>query len=322
MSLPDRSSSWLVVVNPNAGKRKGEKDWDRIKELLIRKKLDFSESFTASRGHAVKLVKRGIEAGYRNIIAIGGDGTMNEVVNGCFRQKICPAHELRLAMITIGTGNDWGRMFGIPLDYSEAIDVIRNGKTCLHDTGVVHYYNGTFRKKRYFINIAGLGFDAIVVRRTNLQKDRGRSGKAIYFWNLLRSLMMYKHTKTEIEIDGQHISDDVFTISLGIGKYSGGGMMQTPNAVHDDGLFDITVIKKMRKGEIIRNLKLLYDGTILSHPKIEGYTGKEISITSDPIIHVEADGESLGHSPIKFQILPRSIKVVYGNLPETKDYLT
>jgi len=134
--------------------------------------------------------------------------------------------------------------------------------------------------------------------------------------------MMYKHTKTEIEIDGQHISDDVFTISLGIGKYSGGGMMQTPNAVHDDGLFDITVIKKMRKGEIIRNLKLLYDGTILSHPKIEGYTGKEISITSDPIIHVEADGESLGHSPIKFQILPRSIKVVYGNLPETKDYLT
>jgi diacylglycerol kinase family enzyme len=154
-----------------------------------------------------------------------------------------------------------------------------------------------------------------VVRRTNLQKEKGRSGKTIYFWNLLKSLLLYKHTTTEIEIDGQRLTDEVFTISLGIGKYSGGGMMQTPHARHDDGLFDITVIKKMRKGEIIRNLKLLYDGTILSHPKIEGFTGKVIRINSDPLIHVEADGESLGHSPIEFQIQPRSINIVYGTTP-------
>lgn len=315
MYTPDKSIRWFIVVNPNAGKRKGEKDWSLIEDLLRRNKLSFEAEFTATKGHAVKLVYKAINAGYRNIIAVGGDGTMNEVVNGCFRQELCSTNEICLSMITVGTGNDWGRMFGIPLDYNEAIQVIRTKNTCLHDTGIVEYYNGSKRKKRYFINIAGLGFDAIVVKKTNLQKEKGRSGKALYFWNLLRSLLAYKHTTTEIIIDGKRITDEVFTISLGIGKYSGGGMMQTPNARHDDGLFDITIIKKMRKGEIIRNLKLLYDGTILSHPKIEGYTGKDILIDSDPLIHVEADGESLGHSPIEFQILPKSINVVYGNLP-------
>ena len=89
-------------------------------------------------------------------------------------------------------------------------------------------------------------------------------------------------------------------------------MMQTPNAVVNDGLFDITIIKKMRKGEIIRSLKKLYDGTILDHPKIEGYMGKVIRIDSDPLIHVEADGESLGHSPIEFTIIPDSVNVICG----------
>ena len=88
--------------------------------------------------------------------------------------------------------------------------------------------------------------------------------------------------------------------------------MQTPGAIADDGLFELTLIKRMRKGEIIRSLKRLYNGTILDHPKVEGYTGSKIKIDSDPLIHVEADGESLGHSPIEFNILPRSINIVRG----------
>ena len=315
MSETSKSDKWFIVVNPNAGKKRGEKDWNHIEALLFKHKVTFSYEFTVAKGHAVKLVYNAISEGYRNIIAVGGDGTMNEVVNGCFRQKTCSQNELCLSMITIGTGNDWGRMFDIPLDYEKAIMIIKAKKTCLHDTGIAQYYNGSIKKKRYFINIAGIGFDAVVVRRTNLQKEKGRSGKAIYFWNLLKSLMLYKHTKTKIIIDGKQITNEVFTISLGIGKYSGGGMMQTPNARHDDGLFDITVIRKMRKGEIIKNLKLLYNGTILTHPKIEGYTGKMIRIESDPPIHVEADGESLGHSPIEFQIFPRSIHIVYATAP-------
>lgn len=308
------STSWFIIVNPNAGKRRGEKDWSLIEALLKKKELNYSAEFTKSKGHAIKLLQKGIREGYRNIVAVGGDGTMNEIVNGCFRQDICPPHEICLSIITVGTGNDWGRMFGIPKDYEQAIDVIKSKRICLHDTGIVYYYNGAKRKKRYFINIAGLGFDAVVAKRTNLQKEKGKGGKALYFWNIFRCLMAYRHTNVEIIIDGERIVNEVFTISLGIGKYSGGGMMQTPNALHDDGLFDITVIKKIRKGEIIRNLKLLYNGSILNHPKIEGYTGKDILVNSDPLIHLEADGESLGHSPFEFQILPRSINIIH-NLP-------
>ena len=307
---------WLVIVNPNAGRGKGQKDWTTISALLTRYNLVYESRFTQSRRHAVSLAQQGIENGFRKIIVVGGDGTMNEVVNGIFTQTACPTTDIVLSMITVGTGNDWGKMFSIPLDYERAIRVIKEGKIRLQDTGVVYYYHGIRREKRYFLNIAGLGFDAVVVRRTNLQKDKGHSGKAIYLINLLKSLILYRHTATEVEIDGNKIQHDVFTISIGIGRYSGGGMRQTPNAIPDDGLFDITIIKKIRKGDIIMSLKKLYDGSILDHPKISGYTGKDILIDSDPLIHLEADGESLGHSPIEFNIIPRSINIIYSQYPE------
>lgn len=304
---------WLLIVNPNAGKGKGRKDWNRISSLLEHYMIPVSVRFTRAIRHAIDLTIKGICEGYRKIIVVGGDGTMNEVVNGVFLQSVCPTREIVLAMITVGTGNDWGRMFAVPSDYEKAIQVIKAFHVCVQDAGVVYFYHGTERTKRYFINIAGLGFDAVVVRKTNLQKEKGRGGKALYFYNLLRSLIFYKGTHTEIDIDGCKINGSTFTISIGIGKYSGGGMMQTPGAIADDGLFDVTIVKNISKADLIMSLKKLYDGTILEHPKIEGFKGKKIIIDSDPLIHVEADGESLGHSPIEFQIIPSSIEVVCGH---------
>jgi len=303
---------WHIIVNPNAGKKKGYKDWSIISYLLNRYDIPFSYIFTEAKHHAMDLAADAIRKGCRKILVVGGDGTMNEVVNGAFRQKEVPTTDIILGMVTVGTGNDWGRMFDIPMDYEAAIRVIKNEGIFLQDTGVIKFYSGTDVRERYFVNIAGLGFDALVVQRSNRQKERGHSSKTLYFWVLLRSLLSYKHTSTSIEIDGKKIQNDTFSISLGIGKYSGGGMMQTPGAVADDGLFELTLIKRMRKGEIIRSLKRLYNGTILDHPKVEGYTGSRIKIDSDPLIHVEADGESLGHSPIEFNILPRSINIVQG----------
>jgi YegS/Rv2252/BmrU family lipid kinase len=316
MNFTDERPDWLVIVNPNAGRGKGQKDWTIIADLLAKYGLIFQSHFTLTRRHAILLTQEGIKTGFRKIIVVGGDGTMNEVVNGIFTQDVCPTTNIALAMITVGTGNDWGKLFGIPMHYEKAIKIIKESKIRLQDAGIVYYYNGTSRDNRYFINIAGLGFDAVVVKRTNTQKDKGYKGKALYFLNLLRSLLFYRHTLTSVEIDGIKIQNDVFTISIGIGRFSGGGMRQTPNAIPDDGLFDITIVKKMRKGEIIMSLKKLYDGSILDHPKIEGYTGKDILIDSDPLIHVEADGESLGHSPIEFSLIPKSINIVYGHYPD------
>jgi len=316
MEQNGRPGEWLIIVNPNAGHEKGKKDWARISALLKKYKIEYVSYFTTRRRHAIELTIEGIGNGYRKILAVGGDGTMNEVVNGVFSQEYCPTEHISLGMITVGTGNDWGRMFGIPTDYEEAVRIISAGQIRLQDTGIVTYYNGIRRESRYFLNIAGLGFDAVVTRRTNIQKDKGHKGKAIYFLNLLRSLLFYRHTVTSVAIDGKIIQDDVFTISIGIGRFSGGGMMQTPNAIPDDGLFDITIIKKIRKGDVVMSLKMLYDGTILEHPRISGYVGKEILIDSDPLIHLEADGESLGHSPIEFRILPKSVNIFYGTFPE------
>lgn len=312
MGNSNHQEEWQLIVNPNAGRKKGQKDWHIISALLNRHGINFRHYFTQAKHHAIEIAIDLIRKNCRKIIVVGGDGTMNEVVNGAFLQKEIATTEITLAMITVGTGNDWGRMFNIPMDYDSAIRVIKEESTFLQDTGIIRFYSGTDIKKRYFVNIAGLGFDAVVVRRSNRQKEKGRSSKMLYFWTLLRSLLSYKHTSTSIEIDGRKIQNDTFTISLGIGKYSGGGMIQTPRAIADDGLFELTLVKKMRKGEIIRSLKRLYNGTILDHPKVEGYTGKKIRIDSDPLIHVEADGESLGHSPIEFDILPRSIKIVQG----------
>lgn len=305
-----KSDQWLVIVNPNAGRGRGLKDWSTISSLLNKYNISFHAEFTKARKHAIALTSSGIEKGYRNIIAVGGDGTMNEVVNGCFDQKVCMPTDLVIGMITVGTGNDWGKMFGIPLDYEKSVAILKEKDTVLQDTGVVHYCLGDKEERRYFINIAGLGFDAMVCRRTNDQKEKGMGGKTLYFWNLLLSLLTYKHIPADIDIDGSKHKNELFTMSLGIGKYSGGGMIQTPNAVPDDGLFDITVINKIKKREVIRNLKMLYDGTILTHPKIDGYTGKDIRIEAEKLVHVEADGETLGHSPVRFTIIPKSIKIV------------
>jgi YegS/Rv2252/BmrU family lipid kinase len=303
---------WLVIVNPNAGKGKGLKDWHIIAEFLNRAQISFKVKFTESKGQAVKLTQEGLKEGCRNLITVGGDGTLNEVVNGAFSFMGCPATDISLALIPVGTGNDWGRMFGIPLDYEKAVAIISEGKQMLHDVGLVTYFEGTEKKIRYFINIAGLGFESDVVRRTNFQKERGYGGKAIYFINLLMSLISYKNTSAEIIVDGEKNSAEVFSINVGNGKYCGGGMRQTPNAVPNDGLLDVTVINGIGKIEIIRSLKMLYDGTILSHPKIDGYKCRNLKVSSDSVILVEADGESLGHTPAEFSIIPSGINIVYG----------
>jgi len=313
MNQNSNREEWLTIVNPNAGNGKGKKDWEKISALLDKEHLPFIVKFTERKDHARNLALEGVTSGFRKIITVGGDGTLNEVVNGVFSNDTCSTTDISLALIPVGTGNDWGRMFGIPLDYERAIKIISENRMMLHDIGLISYYEESRKKNRYFINIAGLGFESVVVRRTNIQKEKGRNGKAIYFYNLLISLFSYKNTKAEIVIDSKKkIEADIFSINIGNGRYCGGGMRQTPDALPDDGFLDVTIIKGMGKIEIIRNLKILYDGTILSHHKIDGYRCKNIKVSSESVIYTEADGESLGHTPVEFSIIPASINIVYG----------
>ncbi len=312
MNQTASKQEWLVIVNPNAGNGKGKKDWSSISSLLKREGLTFTAKFTDRKGHATTITLEAIAEGFRQIITVGGDGTLNEVVNGVMMNTVCSPGEIILALIPVGTGNDWGRMFGIPLDYEKAISIICGNKRMLHDAGLISFYNGKEKSERYFINIAGLGFESVVVRRTNIQKDKGRGGKLIYFYNLLMSLLSYKNTAAEVTIDGIKRNIKFFSLNVGNGRYCGGGMRQTPDAVPDDGFLDVTVINDIGKIEIIRNLQILYNGKILSHPRIDGYRCKNIKVVSDSIIYTEADGESLGHTPAEFSIVPGVISIIYG----------
>jgi diacylglycerol kinase (ATP) len=313
MEMVDTSKEWFVIVNPNAGNGKGKKDWNRIADILGRNNIDFIVRLTERKDHATEFTRELIGSGYKKIISVGGDGTMNEIINGIFTQDNCSPREITVGIIPVGTGNDWGRMFDIPLIYEGAVKVIKESKTLLHDIGVITYFNGDIKQKRYFINIAGLGFESVVVKKTNKQKDKGMSNKAIYFYNLLSSLITYTNTEAEITIDGKSYRSKVFSINVGNGRYCGGGMRQTPDALPDDGLLDVTVIKEMSRREIIRSLRLLYDGTILSHPKVDGFRSDNLKITSDSVLYIEADGESLGHTPVEFGIIPSAVKMVFGN---------
>jgi YegS/Rv2252/BmrU family lipid kinase len=312
MSENPAHREWFAIVNPNAGNGKGSKDWGRIASLFGKENIALISNFTGNKGHAIELAGNAVRNGFRRIISVGGDGTLNEVINGIFTQECCSTKEITVGMIPVGTGNDWGRMFGIPLVYEGAVDVIRENKVMLHDIGVVNYHDGSQQHIRYFINIAGLGFEALVVKKTNKQKEKGRSSQTIYFYNLLSSLLSYRKIKADIIIEGKKITNNIFSINVGNGRYCGGGMRQTPDALPDDGLFDITIIRDIGKIEVIKSLKLLYDGTIMSHPKVDGYRSDKLRVESDTMLYLEADGESLGHTPVEFSILPAAINIVYG----------
>jgi len=307
-------TSWIAIVNRAAGGGKTEKEWPRISQLLDKYQISFEPHFTNRRLHASIIARNKIKEGYSKIIVVGGDGTMNEVINGVFAQGRIHTTEVMLGMISVGTGNDWARMFNIPPDYEGAVKTIKEQKTFIQDAGLVSYRKNGKEWKRYFINIAGMGFGARVAERSNRMKDRGKSGPMLYFYNIFLSLLRYKAQKAEIEIDGTSYARNIFSMNVGIGKYNGGGMIPLPHAIADDGLYSITLIKKMGKLNILANIKRLYNGSITKHSRVETYMAESVQISGSTRLQVETDGETLGHSPMSFKIIPRSVRVISGEL--------
>jgi diacylglycerol kinase family enzyme len=165
------------------------------------------------------------------------------------------------------------------------------------------------------MNIAGLGYDALVVMMTNKTKDKGGGGPLVYLVNLLKGLFRYHHAYLEIEVDGLSVyRGRVFSMSVGICKFNGGGMMQLPFAVPDDGLFDLTVFTDVNKMTVVKHIKKLYSGTFTQLPFVRTFRGKDVSIFSSTgnQSQLETDGESLGHSPFQFRIIPKSVKIITG----------
>lgn len=313
--------NWLVVVNPNAGSRRGEKDWPKIKKLLSRQGFKYDEAFTESREHAIKLTSDKIKEGYRKIIVVGGDGTLNEVANGVFLQDACISSDVVLGLIPVGTGNDWGRTYSLPKKYAEAVAVIKNNFLFGQDAGRVSYHDENGEHIRYFVNVSGMGYDALVAQKTNQMKDKGRGNPMAYLLNIFTGLFQYKYTSYKIAVDDKEMFNGrVLSMNVGICKYNGGGLKQVPNAIPNDGLLDITVIKATSKLNLFKHIGKLYDGTFIKLRFVETYRGKTCQIISKPegTIFMEADGESLGHSPLNFSVIPQALSIVIPEKEENK----
>ena len=163
-------NSFFIVVNPSSGNTNFKKSWKTITHFLKLKNINFSYSFTEYRKHEVILVDKAIEQGYRNIISVGGDGTLHHVVNGIMKQRYIKTSKIKLGVIPLGTGNDWIKTYNIPNSIKKSIDIIVKNNTILQDIGCIKLSNG---KKEYFNNLAGTGYDGYVVKNLNYLKKIG-----------------------------------------------------------------------------------------------------------------------------------------------------
>ena len=315
LRMEDTNNKWLVIVNPAASIGKCGKDWPEIKQLLTNEGVEFDALVTERPRHAIELVRTLItEQGYRKVISIGGDGTNNEVINGIFTQQRFPTREITMGTIPIGTGNDWRRTFGFPEGYPQLVRVIKEGRVFPHDVGKVAYYNDGDGQVRFFLNAAGTGLNEMVCNRTNRLKSKGKGGAVRYMISTASCLFSFECVHIKLTVDDREVFDDeILSLSVGNGKFNGGGMMMMPHAVPDDGLFDITVVKKVGVLKFAASIGNIYDGTFVDKLKeVTTYRGKKLRIISIPAhrLLLETEGETLTNSPFDFEILPQAINMM------------
>lgn len=307
------SNTWFFIVNPKAGNGKARRKWLKYLPMLQKELGALEWAYTEHSGHAIDLVGTAISQGYRRIIAVGGDGTNNEVINGIFAQEAPIRSALLYALLPIGTGNDWIRTHSIPKKIDSWISMIKKEQTLLHDIGKVQYKNGETDGRRYFINVAGLAYDAYVVQMTDKYKH-WISNKLFYLAFTLACLFRYRLSKASIQYGRQRVEGQFYTINIGICRHSGGGMQLVPHAIPNNGLFALTLASKMSKLSVILNTPKFYNGRIGNHSKVDLSVAETIQIATleGPPLMLEVDGEWLGYGPVEFSILKKALRVVVG----------
>ena len=309
--LSSSSIKWLVILNPVAGNGAVAKRWPTIEEHFRVGGLDFEVLQTTARTHASQLTMTGIQNGVRYILAVGGDGTNNEVINGILLQKVVPPSAITYALLPIGTGNDWQRTYRLPKDIPSFLSMLLAQRTRMQDIGEVSYFKEGKQKRHFFTNVAGMAYDAFVVRVIE-QESFTVHNKLLYLYMIIRCLWKYRLTKAKVEWEGKVAEDHYYTINVGICSYSGGGMQLVPHAIADDGLLAVTLAGPMSKLEVLLNTYRFYNGSVAEHSKVQTFQTRQLKVVplTDQPIYLEVDGEFLGEAPVEFTIHEKVLKVV------------
>lgn len=310
-----RKEPVVFIVNPQAGGGKSER---QLKDLLATIESIYANAriqFTERKLHATELAAAAIEAGTDLIVAVGGDGTISEVAAGFFDSKGKPLKTGKqaptLGILPAGSGSDYAKTLGIPRSAAIALQILQTGHTRTVDAGLVEFTaTSGERTKRIFINIADVGIGGEVV--DILERQGKRLGAFIsYQVATLRGLIGYKNKQLEITIDKKQKFEGTYNgVIVALGQYFGSGMKIAPNAIPDDGLFDVVMLGEMSKLEMVAKMQKLRTGTHIFEKNITVHRAKHVSIKSATKALLDCDGEMPGECPADFTILPGALKVV------------
>jgi len=283
----------LVIVNPAAGKGNAKKALPLVREKLLGSGTDFELLLTGHKGHATELARKNAKK-FSDIVVVGGDGTLNEVVNGMAGSRAV------LGVVSAGSGNDFLKSMGLCCDLEEEIFQALNGKARTIDLGVC---NG-----RYFINGVGVGFDGKVV------EDMARGGPLFkgplgYYMTVLKLLFSYREREMTVILDKKIHKEKIFMLTVANGTTFGGGFRITPQAKLDDGILDVCKIRAIGLLRRYVHVREVTKGTHGSMPEVEMLRAKKVRIESPVRTACHIDGEVFGSGPYDIRIVPKAISV-------------
>lgn len=307
----------FVVVNPRSGNGRTGREWKSIERTLSTVYPAMSVSFTRKQGEATALVRYALREGHQEIVAVGGDGTINEAVNGMFDASgATPQHSV-FAFITSGTGGDFRKTFGVETGIDASIERLKRASVRAIDVGRVSCLTRSGEPtSRYFINIASFGLSGVIVDSVNRARIAKLFGGSFAFaFHSALTMLRYRNRAVRIMVDG--IEDEIATIStvaIANGQYFGGGMRVAPGAVVDDGLFDVVIMGGAPRGQSLGDLKLLYTGEHILKSYVRVLRGRHVVVapvaeTRGQAVLIETDGEAAGRLPATFEILPRALNL-------------
>ncbi|MDR1543558.1 MAG: hypothetical protein LBS50_03925 [Prevotellaceae bacterium] len=310
------NAHWGIVVNSHAGKRVLGKNYSKIDRFFNEIGIKFTKVLTEYRGHAVEIAKNLAEtSGIRHFFIVGGDGTLNEVVNGIYTSQIIDKEQVMIASIPYGSGNDWARYWNLSKKVSNLNDLFCNGKAVQIDIGKMTCAQPDGSQySRFFLNGAGFGFDGQVVRLTNkLKKYFGGSSFAYTFSVLLGVFVTASQSMT---LRGNYeVADKIFSVAVGNGCFSGGGIKQVPKAKPTDGLLHVAAIKRPSFLEIFSGLKYLFQDRIDEHNLTYSFETEHFTAVCEKPTAIETDGVEIPFcNSILFQVVPNALIMLTPNV--------
>ena len=292
----------VFLVNPAAENGAAGRRWPELAHEAASLGLQGETRFSERPGHLTELA-RDAAPDADLLVAVGGDGTVNEVVNGI------AGLDVELALIPRGTGGDFVRTFGIPRKLDRAVEVPLRGRTRAIDLGRGRYRSWAGEdEESYFANIASAGMSGAIAKRTN-ETSKALGGKVSYAWATVAVFSRWRSDEVRVRVDGTEQAGRMHDVIVANGRYLGGGMKMVPEAEPDDGLLDVLLIGDLTKRDLLLTMPKTYRGKHLPHPKATLLRGTTVEIDAPEPLPVELDGEQPGTTPVRFEIVPRALRL-------------